>query len=118
MDVVVLLLVGLVAGTLGGMFGVGGATIMIPAIIIIFKTTQHMAQGTALAAMLLPVGIMAVFKYWQSGNVNIPFALLIAVGFLIGGYFGAVIAQPLADPLLRKLFGALLLVIAVQMMFF
>jgi hypothetical protein len=108
----------LVAGTLSGFLGVGGATILIPALVYIYKTSQHMAQGTSIAALLLPVGLLAAVKYWQTGNVNIKFALLIAVGFLIGGYIGAVFAQPVADLTLKRLFGAYLLIIALQMIFF
>lgn len=118
MEVIGLVLIGLVAGTLSGFLGIGGATILIPALLVIYKTTQHMAQGTSIAALLLPVGILAAIKYYQTGNVNIKFAALMAVGFLVGGLIGAVLAQPVPDLLLKKLFGAYLLIIAVQMIFF
>ena len=117
MEILWLTIIGLTAGTLSGFLGVGGATILIPALIIIFKLSQHMAQGTSLAALLLPVGLLAAIKYWQAGNINIKFALLMAVGFLIGGYIGAVFAQPVPDALLRKFFGIYLLIIALQMIF-
>ena len=103
---------------LSGFLGVGGATILIPALLILFKMTQHMAQGTSIAALLLPVGLLAAMKYYQTGNINIKFALLLAVGFLIGGYFGAVFAQPVPDDWLRKVFGVYLLLIALQMIFY
>jgi hypothetical protein len=118
MEVIGLLLIGLAAGTLSGLLGIGGATILIPALLIIYKMTQHMAQGTSIAALLLPVGILAAMKYHQAGNVNIKFAVFMALGFLVGGYIGAVIAQPIPDEILRKLFGIYLLIIAVQMIFF
>jgi len=118
MDILGLLLIGLVAGTLSGFLGVGGATILIPALIIIFKSTQHMAQGTSLAALLLPVGILAVIKYHQTGNVNIKFAAFIALGFVVGGLIGAIFAQPVPDDLLRKFFGIYLLIISIQILFF
>jgi hypothetical protein len=117
MEIFGLLLIGILSGTLSGLLGIGGATILIPALLIIFKMTQHMAQGTSIAALLLPVGILAAMKYYQAGNVNIKFAVFMAIGFLIGGYIGAVIAQPLPDVMLRKLFGAYLLIIAIQMIF-
>jgi len=113
-----LLTIGLGAGILSGFLGIGGATLLIPSLLVIYKMTQHMAQGTSLAALLLPVGILAVIKYNQTGNVNIKFALLIALGFLIGGYIGATFAQPIPDDLLRKIFGIYLLVVALQLLFF
>jgi hypothetical protein len=113
-----LTIIGIVAGILSGFLGIGGATILIPALLIIYKITQHMAQGTSLAALLLPVGLLAVIKYWQTGNVNIKFAAFLAIGFLMGGYIGAVLAQPVPDLVLRKIFGIYLLIIAIQLIFF
>ena len=118
METAGLLLMGVAAGTLSGLLGIGGATIMIPALLIIFKTSQHMAQGTSIAALLLPVGALALVKYWQAGNVNWKFALLMALGFLIGGWIGGTLAQPLSEIWLKRAFGLYLLVIAVQMLFF
>jgi uncharacterized protein len=117
-EVLGLLVVGLAAGTLSGLLGIGGATIMIPALLLIFKTSQHLAQGTSIAALLMPVGALALFKYYQAGNVNWKFALLIAVGFLIGGLIGGTLAQPLPEMWLKKAFALYLLIIAVQMLFF
>ena|SRR3989339_1944375 len=113
-----LILIGLFAGILSGFLGVGGATILIPTLIAIYGLSQHNAQGTSLAALLLPVGILATMKYWQAGNVNIKFALFIALGFLVGGYVGAVFAQPMPDDILRKIFALYLVIIAVQLLFF
>ncbi|MFH1387417.1 MAG: sulfite exporter TauE/SafE family protein [bacterium] len=118
MEILGLLAIGLAAGTLSGLLGIGGATILIPTLLLIFKTTQHMAQGTSIAALLLPVGALAAMKYWQAGNVNLKFAAFMAVGFLVGGYIGAVFAQPLSDDILKKIFAVYLLVIAIQMLFF
>ena len=117
MDIIGLLTIGLIAGILSGLLGVGGATIMIPALIYLFKVTQHMSQGTALGAMVLPVGLLAAIKYWQAGNLNMKFALFLAIGFLIGGYFGALFVQPIPDAILRKIFGIYLLLIAIQFIF-
>jgi len=118
MEITSLLIIGLAAGILSGLLGIGGATIIIPALIIIYKTTQHMAQGTALAALLLPVGILAVIKYYQNGNVNIKFAAFIAIGFLVGGLVGATFAQGIDEATLRKIFGVFLVLIAINMIFF
>jgi uncharacterized membrane protein YfcA len=118
MGLVGLFLIGLLAGGLSGFLGIGGATIMIPALLFIYHTSQHLAQGTSIAALLLPVGILAVVKYWQNGNVNITFAALIALGFFLGAYLGAVYAQPMPDVILKRLFAGYLIVIALQMLFF
>jgi len=112
-----LILIGLTAGILSGLLGIGGATIIIPALVYLYSCTQHLAQGTAIGALLLPVGLLAAIKYWQTGNLNIPLAALIAVGFLLGAYLGAVFAQPIPDLVLRKIFGFFLLVIALQYIF-
>ena len=118
MEILSLLVIGLAAGALSGFIGIGGATILIPALVIIFNMTQHMAQGTSIAALLLPVGLFAAMRYYQAGNVNIKFAILIALGFLIGGLVGSHFAQPVPDELLKKLFGAYLLLIALYTIFF
>jgi len=112
-----LFVIGLLAGTLSGLIGIGGATLIIPALLYFFKTNQHLAQGTSIAALLLPVGLLAAVKYHQAGNVNIPFAIVIALGFLVGGLIGATLAQPLPADLLRKLFAGYLIVIALQLLF-
>jgi hypothetical protein len=105
------------AGAFSGAFGIGGATIIIPALIFLFGFTQHQAQGTALAALLPPVGLLAALKYYYSGNVIIDVALYTAVGFLIGGFIGAVIVQPIPDIILKRAFAVYLMVIAVKMLF-
>jgi hypothetical protein len=117
MTIIISVLTGVVAGIFGGMFGIGGATIMVPAFIYFFKQSQHMAQGTAIAALLLPVGLFAALKYYQNGNVAVDIALYTAVGFLIGGFFGAAAVQPIPDIILRRAFAAYLIVIAVRLLF-
>lgn len=118
MEIVGLLLIGGAAGIASGFLGIGGAVIMIPALVLIYKMTQHMAQGTSIAALLAPIGILAAIKYYQAGNINIKFAIFIALGFLIGGYIGATFAQPVPDVILRKIFGIFLILVAVQLLFF
>ncbi len=106
---------GLLAGTFSGLFGIGGATILIPAMVYVARLTQHQAQGTALAALLPPVGILAVLQYWQQGNVKLPQAAFICAGFFIGGLIGAHFVQGIPSPVLKKLFGCLLLAISLNM---
>lgn len=109
-------LTGILAGVLSGLFGIGGATIIIPALIFFMGLSQHQAQGTALAAMLPPVGILAALKYYYSGNVVLDIALYTALGFLVGGLLGAYIAQPIPELILKRLFAAYLIIIAVKML--
>ncbi len=108
---------GLIAGTLSGMFGIGGGTILIPGLVFLAGLTQHEAQGTTLAIMLLPIGLLAVIKYWQSGNVRFDIAAFICIGFLIGGLLGAYVAVGLPNLILKKAFGIFLMIVAVYMIF-
>nr|MBU1328872.1 sulfite exporter TauE/SafE family protein [Candidatus Omnitrophota bacterium] len=115
MNDILSILIGLVAGVSSGFFGIGGAIILIPSILYVFKFSQHLAQGTALAALLLPVGILAVIKYYKSGDVNIKVALFIAFGFIIGGFVGATFVQAVPSPILKKVFAVMLLCISLYM---
>ncbi|MDY6934996.1 MAG: sulfite exporter TauE/SafE family protein [Spirochaetota bacterium] len=108
-------LIGIIAGTLSGFVGIGGGVIMIPALSFILKFNQHLSQGTTLAAMIPPIGILAAYEYYNSGYVNIPVALFIALGFIFGGYVGAKCALPIDDILLRRIFGVLILLISINM---
>ena len=108
---------GVVTGILGGLFGIGGATVVVPALVLLFGFTQHEAQGTILAAMIPPIGLLAAIKYYQAGNVKVGVAALIALGFLVGGYGGAWIVQYIPDPILKKLFGIFLLAVSIRMIF-
>lgn len=117
MDNILSILIGLISGISSGFFGIGGAIILIPSLIYVFKFSQHLAQGTALAALLLPVGILAVIKYYRSGDVNIKVALFIALGFIIGGFIGATLAQAVPSSMLKKAFAIMLLCISIYMLF-
>ena len=90
MNIVFYLLCGLLAGTFGGFFGIGGGIIMIPAMIFLFGMDQHQAQGTSLAAMIPPIGLLAAWRYYIDGNVNLKMALFICIGFFVGGYINTV----------------------------
>ena len=106
---------GLVAGVLGGMFGIGGGSILIPAMVFFFGLTQHQAQGTTLAIMVPPIGILAAMRYYYSGNVKLGMAGFICAGFVVGGLIGAQLIQNVPDALLKKLFGVFLLIVSLRM---
>lgn len=116
-QLVILIIIGLLSGLLAGVLGVGGAIIVIPALVFIFGMSQHEAQGTSLAFMLPPIGILATWNYYKEGYVNWKVALILAVLFFIGAYFGSKLAVDLSDKLLRKIFGVLLLLAAAKMIF-
>jgi uncharacterized protein len=101
----VLIGIGLVAGLLSGVFGIGGGVVIVPALIYLAGFRQHLATGTSLAILLPPVGIAAVVEYYRHGNVNLYAALIIAITVTISGWFGAVIANRIAGPYLRLAFG-------------
>ncbi len=108
-------LIGLVAGILGGMFGIGGGTILIPALVYLFGLTQHQAQGTTLAVMVPPIGLLAALRYYQSGNLKLGMAGFICIGFFVGGLLGASLVQSMPAALLKRLFGIFLLCVALNM---
>ena len=111
----VYILLGLAAGIFSGFLGIGGGTILIPIMVYIFGLTQHQAQGTTLALMVPPIGLLAAMRYYYSGNVKISMAAFICMGFFIGGLIGAHFVQKIPDPILKKFFGVFLLLVAVRM---
>jgi len=112
-----LLLVGLVVGMVSGVVGIGGGILFVPALVWLLGMDQHRAQGTSLGALLLPVGIFAFLEYYRKGNADIRVALLLAAGFLVGGYFGAVGAQYIPELWLRRIFALTLVGIGGRMWF-
>lgn len=112
-----LLGIGIITGVMAGMLGIGGAIIMIPALVYFMGFSQQMAQGTSLAVMLPPIGILATYNYYKAGHVDIKFALILAGAFLIGSYFGSKYALTLPQATLKKIFGVLLLLVAAKMLF-
>jgi hypothetical protein len=114
-DTLLLLLLGLVAGILSGLIGIGGGIIIVPALVFIFGLTQHQAQGTTLALMVPPIGILAAWTYYQKGFVDLRIAALVCAGFVIGGLLGAKLATNLSNVILEKIFGVALLLIALKM---
>ena len=109
------LLIGIVAGVFGGLLGIGGGTIVVPALVYFFHMTQHRAQGTLLAAFLPPVALLAFMRYYQTGNVDLKVACFVALGILLGGYFGAGLSLSMPEVMLKRVFGVFLLFVAAQL---
>ena len=115
--VLILISIGLMAGVFSGIFGVGGAIVIIPALVYFLSMDQQMAQGTSLAVMLPPIGFFAAYNYYKAGQANIWYALIIAATFMAGSYFGSKIALNLPENLMKKLFGLFLLLVALRLIF-
>jgi uncharacterized protein len=115
--VLILLVIGTITGVMAGMLGIGGGLVVIPALVMVLGMSQQAAQGTSLAMMLPPIGILAAYNYYKAGHVDIKFALLLAVTFIIGSYFGSKLAVRLPQETLKKIFGIFLLLVAIKMLF-
>ena len=109
------ILLGLVAGVLSGLIGIGGGVIIVPALVFIFGLSQHQAQGTTLALLIPPIGILAAWTYYKEGYVDLRIASFIAAGFLVGSLVGAKFANTLSNVILERVFGVALLLIALKM---
>src|SRR5665648_335562 len=103
MNIILYLLLGLSAGVLSGLIGIGGGTIIVPALIYLFGLTQHQAQGTTLALLIPPIGLLAAWTYYKNGYVNLTIAVFICLGFFIGGLVGAKVAVGLSNEILREI---------------
>ena len=115
--IVILIIIGLSAGIIAGALGVGGAIIIVPALVFFFQMPQHMAQGTSLAILLFPVGLLAFLNYYKHGYVNFRVAIIVMLAFVIGGYFGSLISVNLPAKTLKVLFGSLMLLAGMKMIF-
>jgi uncharacterized protein len=110
------ILLGLVVGVLSGIVGIGGGILIVPGLVYLFHMNQHKAQGTSIAALLAPVGVLAFWEYHKAGNVDLKAGLLIALGFTLGGYFGGQWAQHIPELLLRRIFGTLVVMIGIRLL--
>jgi uncharacterized protein len=113
---VLVALLGLMGGVVAGLFGVGGAILIVPGLVLLAKLSQHTAHGTSLAALLLPVGLLGALEYYRRGHVNIPYALVIAAGLFVGAFFGAKLAVALPEETLRRVFGGFLLLVSLRLL--
>jgi len=114
-----LLAIGLVAGIAGGMFGLGGGAIMVPAMVLLMGLDQKLATGTSIAAQILPIGILGALVYHRSGNLRISWALVVAIGLVVGNLIGALVAtQPfISNEAMKKAYGIFLFAVGVRYIF-
>jgi len=115
MNILLYVVLGLSAGILSGLFGIGGGILIVPALVLFFGLSQHLAQGTTLALMVPPIGLLAAWTYYKQDFVDVKIAALICLGFFFGGLIGAKFATLINPILLKKLFGFALLVAALKM---
>lgn len=115
---VIIGLIGIAAGLLSGVLGLGGAVIIIPALVMMLGYSQQMAQGTTLLMLVMPVGGLAAWQYYKAGNMDVKTALILGVAFFVSGYIGAKFANQIPQEALKKAFAVLLILIAVKMLFF
>ena len=114
--IIILLLIGLAAGMLSGMVGVGGGIIVVPALVFFLGFSQHQAQGTSLGLLLLPVGILAVINYYNRGFIDIKVVIIMSIAFVIGGWIGSKLALTLPQETVKKVFAVLLFYTAFKML--
>lgn len=117
MQILAYILMGLVAGVASGLIGIGGGIILIPAMVLLFGLTQHQAQGTTLALMVPPIGLLAALQYYHEGSVNLKMAAYMCLGFIFGGYFGAILVYHVPDIILKRIFGCILFFLSLKFIF-
>jgi uncharacterized membrane protein YfcA len=114
-QLITVLLIGLMAGFVSGALGVGGGIIIVPSLILFLGFSQHMAQGTSLAILLLPTGILAVMQYYKNGYVDFKVALILMILFVVGAYLGSLVSTNIPDKMLKKIFGIFMLLVSIKM---
>ena len=116
-EIIILIAIGLSAGILSGLLGIGGAILMVPALIFFFGMTQHQAQGTSLTILLFPVGFLAFWNYYRQGYVNFRIAIIVMLAFFVGGYLGSLAAIHLPARILKVGFGILIVALGIRLIF-
>ena len=116
--ILILICLGVFTGMLSGVVGVGGGIILVPALVYLLGFSQLNAQGTSLALIMFPVGILGVLQYYKNGHIDFSIVLILAIGFIIGSFFGSKIALNIPQDITKKIFASLMIIIAVKMLFF
>ncbi len=116
-EILILVLIGVLAGFTGGALGLGGGIVIVPALVFILGFSQHQAQGTSLAVIVFPVAILGAYNYYKSGYVNLKFVVILALAFFVGSYLGSLMSINLPAKLLKKIFGFAILLLSLKMIF-
>jgi len=116
-EIFILLALGLAAGILSGMVGIGGGIIIVPALVYFLGFSQHSAQGTVLFMFLLPIGVLGVFNYWKEGYVDWKVACIMAITFLVGSFIGSKTAIAIDQTMLKKIFGVIMFLVSLKLIF-
>jgi uncharacterized membrane protein YfcA len=115
--ILILLLIGLLAGFSSGMVGIGGGIIIVPALVFLLGLTQHQAQGVSIGMLLLPVGFLAALNYYKAGNLDISKSLIIGASFIVGAYFGSKVSLNIDGALMKRIFGIVIFLISLKLIF-
>ncbi|MEX1188702.1 MAG: sulfite exporter TauE/SafE family protein [Bacteroidia bacterium] len=115
--VIILMLIGLFAGFASGMIGIGGGVVIVPALVYFLALSQHEAQGVSIGMLLMPVGFLAAYNYYKSGNFHFNYSLTIGITFVIGAFLGSKLSLNIDEVLMKRIFGVIMLILAIKMIF-
>jgi len=113
--IAIMLLIGVCAGFASGLVGIGGGIVIVPALVYFLALTQKQAQGVSIGMLLMPVGFLAAYNYYKTGNLNFGYSILIGLGFVVGAFFGSKVSLSIDEILLRRIFGVFILMVAIRM---
>ena len=116
--IIILIMIGVAAGMLSGMVGIGGGIVIVPALVYFLAFSQKDAQGTTLGLLLFPVGILGVIQYYKQGHVDFKIVAIVAIGFIVGSYFGSKISLSMSDDRVKRFFAIVIMLVAIKMLFF
>ncbi len=113
--IVTLMIIGIFAGFASGMVGIGGGVVIVPALVFFLALSQHQAQGVSIGMLLMPVGFLAAYNYYKSGNFNFKYSAIMGVTFVVGAYVGSKVSLNIDEIMMKRIFGVIMLVLAIKM---
>ncbi len=115
--ILILLIIGILAGFSSGMVGIGGGIIIVPALVFFLGLTQHQAQGVSIGMLLLPVGFLAAINYYKAGNLDFTKSLIIGASFVVGAYLGSKVSLSIDGAIMKRIFGVIIFLISLKLIF-